>query len=332
MAQRKYTVHPCIDETRAGDLYLKIFRFFYHELTLPKFKNSPLITDAVQSDLEWMADTIARQSAGTESRVKLMNGEYVKSIKEADYNSVKIPWWKRWFFRAKENIVKDTVEETFDKTKAVKAVITPEITESLKRITAIIKEAEETSQGSLVDALRTKQKILAAELVLADNGFDKYVEESSIIEFFKKCKKGVRIDFIRNYTTLLPKDVIELKKKADSLMIFDNYAIMHYDPTLQAFGLAKADEEAEKDYERKKDPILFGLIEGSRRLYYVADWILTDDDLTLALLEKELDSPTKRLARWNMETGIALDESMRQLSRNASELKEYDEIDMDAML
>ena len=51
------------------------------------------------------------------------------------------------------------------------------------------------------------------------------------------------------------------------------------------------------------DPILFGMVEGSDKLYYVADWITEEDDLTLAKVEESLG----RTARKVGEASIKVD-------------------------
>ena len=63
---------------------------------------------------------------------------------------------------------------------------------------------------------------------------------------------------------------------------------MHYDPNKEA------SEMTEKEVEDKKDPILFGLIQGSDKLYFVGDWIddvcdLTFDELVEVLGEDGID-------------------------------------------
>ena len=57
--------------------------------------------------------------------------------------------------------------------------------------------------------------------------------------------------------------------------VFDNYVVMHYDPQ------GKHKEETRKEEAKRKDPILFGLIAGSRKLYYIADWVDEYCNLTL---------------------------------------------------
>ena len=62
-----------------------------------------------------------------------------------------------------------------------------------------------------------------------------------------------------------------LKKiEADRLEVFDNYVVLHYDPD------KKASDMTESEKKVAKDPILFGVIFGSDRLYYIGDWIDPD--------------------------------------------------------
>jgi hypothetical protein len=57
---------------------------------------------------------------------------------------------------------------------------------------------------------------------------------------------------------------------------------MHHDPT----GKSWAETEAERK-TRESDPVLFGVIEGRRRLYYVGDW---DDEFCDLTLDEVADS------------------------------------------
>jgi len=73
----------------------------------------------------------------------------------------------------------------------------------------------------------------------------------------------------------LPEDVVRRKIECDERLIFDNYVVLHYDPEKKSW----AETEAEK--EARKDPILFGVLQGSRKLYFVGDWVDDYCDLTL---------------------------------------------------
>ena len=110
----------------------------------------------------------------------------------------------------------------------------------------------------------------------------------------KNSSKGVRLDFLRGYTRSIPINVSELKTKADTLNVFDNYVVMHYDPSLKVLTEQSKSRNVKEAVTHYKDPILFGIIFGSRKLYYVADWITDEDDLTLDKLISELDGPLSR--------------------------------------
>ena len=77
--------------------------------------------------------------------------------------------------------------------------------------------------------------------------------------------------------------MVEKFKKAEDLAVFDNYFVLHYDPT-----------EAKNIYytsaPKPTDPILFVAIVGSNKLYFIADWIDEYCNLTYAdILEKNID-------------------------------------------
>jgi hypothetical protein len=68
--------------------------------------------------------------------------------------------------------------------------------------------------------------------------------------------------------------------------VFDNYVILHYDYSGEAV------EETKEEKAKKKDPIMFGLIQGSKNLYYIGDWIDDYCDLTLDVIIKKLGKRT----------------------------------------
>lgn len=159
-----------------------------------------------------------------------------------------------------------------------------------------IERADSMGQKALVDQLLSGMFIAKYESLLRASGYDKSITESQLVEFIKKTKKGVQLSYIKNFARNIPEDIIEIKKKVDNLYIFDNYCVLYYDPQKKAFS--QTSEEKEKERQRKADPILFGMIAGSRKLYYIADWIDEFCDLTLeeflkvsGLTEKEIEIP-----------------------------------------
>ena len=119
------------------------------------------------------------------------------------------------------------------------------------------------------------------ESLLYSEGYYKVIDESTMVDFVKKCEKGLSLDYIKNFSRPIPENVAEKISKLNELEIFDNYVVLHYDPKKTAF------KETEYEKAKRKDPIIFGLIAGSRKLYYVTDWIDEFCDLTL---EKFVDT------------------------------------------
>ena len=56
---------------------------------------------------------------------------------------------------------------------------------------------------------------------------------------------------------------------------------MHYDPENRYSDMTHKEKVKEED--KKRDPILFGVIAGSNKLYYITDWV--DDYCNLTLDE-----------------------------------------------
>jgi hypothetical protein len=61
----------------------------------------------------------------------------------------------------------------------------------------------------------------------------------------------------------------------NELEVFDNYVVLYYDPEGTVY------KETAYEEAKRRDPIIFGVIAGSKKLYYVADWIDEYCDLTL---------------------------------------------------
>ena len=141
----------------------------------------------------------------------------------------------------------------------------------------LIKKAQALHQTAQEEQLIDKLIIHVYESVLSVCGFNKYITETDLINLQSKCEKVLRIDYIENFVRVVPDEVVKKKLVADSLFVFDNYCVLYYDPSGESFS----ETEKQKEERIKKDPILFGVISGSRKLYYIADWIDELCDLTL---------------------------------------------------
>ena len=119
------------------------------------------------------------------------------------------------------------------------------------------------------------------ESLLFSEGYYYVIDEETIVKFINKCEKGLSLDYIKNFAKPIPQEVVNKISKLNELEVFDNYVVLHYDPE------KKAVKETEYERAKRKDPIIFGLIAGSKKLYYVTDWIDEYCDLTL---EKFIDT------------------------------------------
>jgi hypothetical protein len=168
-----------------------------------------------------------------------------------------------------------------------------QVTEARARITRyenLIIKAHQNGQAALEETLIKGQKRNIIESALAATGFNKFIGEDNVIKFYKECEKGLRLDWIENFTRDIPDQVIEQKNKADALKIFDNYVVLHYDPNKKAYKLTH------EEIQKKKDPILFGVFQESDRLYFIGDWIDENCNLTFDQLTDKLAENAKIIA------------------------------------
>lgn len=168
----------------------------------------------------------------------------------------------------------------------------PEIQDYVARVAtydAVIQQAKTAGQKARMEHLLKARQTVQFESMLIAAGFKQYLSEAQVIDFALKCQKGLRLDWIANFTRPIPDGVVAKKTEADALKVFDNYVILHYDPKGQAFALTVEQAKA------KKDPILFGMIDGVRKLYFIGDWKDDECDLTMEEIAKVLGNPASEI-------------------------------------
>ena len=156
----------------------------------------------------------------------------------------------------------------------------------LKDLVTCIGYCDTTGQVALKESLFEQLTINKYESVLWANNMYKAISEEKIIEFIKGSAKGIALDYISNFTRVIPPNVIKKKIEVDKLGVFDNYVILHYDPESKSY--MQTEEEKRKEVEKKKDPILFGVIMGSDKLYFIDDWTDEYCDLTFETITEKL--------------------------------------------
>lgn len=179
----------------------------------------------------------------------------------------------------KEEAMEFDAIQFFDAMKTLLKSETLTYASRIKPYIVALKQAHDMGQESLAQNLISAMFINKYESILYAGGIRHKVTEEQVVNFVKKAEKGVRLDYIKNFVRPLPESAVAAKKSADKLMVFDNYVILHFDPELKSFAETQAEEE--KKRQKKADPIMFGLISGSKNLYYITDWIDDYCDLTL---------------------------------------------------
>ena len=294
---------------------LQIFENFQIDRTLPKFKDdeknkveSTNFTSGVVSGNVWPSfdgdnDVEVDVGGGTIVSVRgnfaSMQGMLAVADKEMAYllakdkkvkdnflNRIRIGWkYANNKYRETRTVEalkkKITVQEFFKNIKA-SATQLKKIDGRLDSYQEVLKYVETTGQIALKEEITGQIGVIQKETHLYVKNLRTVILEEQVVQFAKESERGVRLDWIKNFTRVIPDKVVNTKKKADEINVFDNYVIMHYDPKKKA-----SKETNKEEVARKKDPILFGVMEGSRKLYFIGDWIDEYCDLTLdTLIEK----------------------------------------------
>lgn len=113
------------------------------------------------------------------------------------------------------------------------------------------------------------------ESVLFAEGYYYAITEEQMVNFVAQCEKGIKLSYLKNFNRPIPQSVIDKVAKLNDLEVFDNYVVLYYDPDGNIY------KETAQEQAKRRDPIIFGVIAGSRKLYYIDDWVDEFCDLTL---------------------------------------------------
>ena len=144
-----------------------------------------------------------------------------------------------------------------------------------------IHNAYTVGQTALVEKLLSEMVANKYEALLASRGAYYAISEQRVVDFVNKTERGVELTYLKNFTRPIPQEAIDKVIEANEYEVFDNYVVMHYDPK----GEHRA--ETKKEEAKRRDPIIFGVIAGSRKLYYITDWI---DEFCNLTLDKFVDT------------------------------------------
>jgi hypothetical protein len=233
---------------------LDIFEDFRVDRALPKHRR----------------DAIAVSSAGTSGIFTVVSNSNFALTQSG--NAPRRGWWKRlsdWWTNTRRvpiDVFFKSVKNGVEELEVVEHRMAGYLT--------AIAQAKENGQTALVEQLEAAVEGVRTETQLVAMKKAKFIEEAQLVEFVKKAKRGLRLDWIANFTRVIPEHVVKAKQAADDRHVFDNYVVLHFDPKRKAWSETAAEKE------KRKDPVLFGVIKGRRRLYFVGDWSDEFCDLT----------------------------------------------------
>ena len=275
-----------ITKSVKGVKRLNVLENFVVDKTLPKFnKEEPDNGGVIRGNFEISNSVFIANTDGSNDPMEIggQNWNVVGSVEDITTATKKKSKFSLFFANLFNNITKPeplytlSVEEFF---KSIK-----NSTEELNSIkgrsnsyTEILNQATKFGQTALAEKIKHNITILKEESQLYAMGLRTVIKEDKIIQFALDAERGVRLDYVKNFTRVIPPSILEIKEKLDDKGIFDNYVVMHYDPD------GHATEMTEEEIEKAKDPILFGLIKNSNKLYYISDWIDDYCNLTLSTL------------------------------------------------
>ena len=279
----RWSDHPSVSIVN-GEPRLRIFRSLRPDPTLPKH----LVDGMVMTRKGGMTVEEYLKSPDGMSRYRReenMMAESGEAVTREKWTSRFVKWLSSLFER------RDIPPETFRRAHDMLArnVISDDIEKAAAQLKSLIVKTRANGQMALASRLEDEHRAIIAETVLKKNGFHSYLTEKDAVELLQKSRAGIRIDFWNDYPDIVPESVLETKRKADALRVFDNWCVMHYDPDGSALRQMK-------DEEWRRDPILFGLVVGSDRLYFVSDWTTGTDDLTVDKVCRMLGLPCLRMA------------------------------------
>jgi len=207
----------------------------------------------------------------------------------------KVPWYLRWLGFKAEKAVVLKVEEPPPPTP-VQYVFDLVLNnpEELKvfedrnlALEKMIENARSMHQGTLLKQLLLEKEVRKFENALVATGRKKVITEAQLLKFVQGCEKGLCLDWVADFIRPIPEEVANAKHECDKIGFFDNYVVLHFDPKNK--GTSEKAREAEAI--RIKDPILFGVMKGSRKLYFIGDWMDEYCDLTLQKIIDKLAEP-----------------------------------------
>lgn len=155
----------------------------------------------------------------------------------------------------------------------------------LKRLEKAFNKAVENGQIALGEKMMREISREARESAMYAKGIKHFIEHDDLRKYKNKIRGGHISDTkFEHFTRVIPDDVLAKKKKVEDL--FDGYVIYHYWNEEAAAKAEKNERMTPEEKSRMRDPVLFGVIKDSTRLYFIAEW---DDEFCDLSFEELID-------------------------------------------
>ena len=278
---------------RAGLKELEIFDNFQIDRNLPKHTtktptqvSSGIVTED-DTNTFWISASMYEE-----------DGDIINGFKKASFRS-RVGSWILGSVKKPKKRKKISVIDFFTSLSKSYQELTP-IAEIAEHYEKALVQANTMGQISLVESLKNIIDIARGEAHLNAMGIKKYVTEKQVVNFYEKVgeDKNLKLTWIKNFGRIIPESIYETKKTVDERKIFDNYVILHYDPA------NNGEKMTTEEIEKKKDPILFGVIKNSKKLYYIADWKDEYCELTLEEMFSTLKDKVLKINNKTVKTFI----------------------------
>lgn len=169
----------------------------------------------------------------------------------------------------------------------------------VKSINLALEEVQRKELTTQTHKLLQEKMLRVREIACVAAGYDKFISADILAKYFPKVRDGkLGICPYGEYLRDIPDHVFDAKYQADGF--FDGFVILHCMGEKELKKAGASSNEAERAVG-KRDPILFGVHDGSDRMWFIDDWIDELCDLTFAELSCELakakmkDEPKKPL-------------------------------------
>ena len=149
----------------------------------------------------------------------------------------------------------------------------------LKKLEKAFYEAVDAGQDALGNKLLTELARETRESLMYAKGIRHFIERDDLVKHKNKIRDGHISDTVlKDFTRVIPKAVLEKKEKVRDL--FDNFVIYHYWDEKAEENRTKKQKITPEEKAKLRDPVLFGIIKETNRLYFIADWEDEFCDLT----------------------------------------------------